>query len=151
MRPFRTWNKKRYRSVNAHAQGKYITQTKGIVDRIMKGEAQTSPERSRQMAGTEAQRPLLYYKCTVCKKKFTTYSAVDGWVYFRNDGKKRRWFCGYNCMREWERKKVDGRKTGSGRKKLKGEQYCEYHEKWDKSRRKGAKKNDNDRESNTGE
>ncbi len=103
------------------------------------------------MAGTEAQRPLLYYKCTVCKKKFTTYSAVDGWVYFRNDGKKRRWFCGYNCMREWERKKVDGRKTRSGRKKLKGEQYCEYHEKWDKSRRKGAKKNDNSGESNTGE
>ena len=62
------------------------------------------------MAGTEAQRYLIYYDCPVCGKRFTTYSAVDGWVYQFFNGKVRKYYCSYNCMRVVEREKEEKKK-----------------------------------------
>ena len=53
---------------------------------------------------------IKWYKCAICKKKFNTYSAYEKWAYTYCNGKTRKWFCSYGCMREWEKKKDSARK-----------------------------------------
>lgn len=43
-------------------------------------------------------------KCYICKKKFSTYSAYEGWTYQRHAGMARRFFCSYECMRKYDTK-----------------------------------------------
>ena len=41
--------------------------------------------------------------CPVCKKEFYVYSG--DWIYKKSHyEKKTTYFCGWNCMREWEKK-----------------------------------------------
>ena len=92
------------------------------------------------MAGTESQRPLLWYDCPVCGKRFTTYAAVDGWAYRFFNGKVRIYYCSYNCMRVVEKEKEEKKKY-----RYRGDSAME-------SKKQGRrKKNENSGESNTGE
>ena len=56
------------------------------------------------------QARINWYKCPVCKKRFNTYSAYEGWAYTYNNGKIRKTFCSYGCKREWEKEKDSQRK-----------------------------------------
>lgn len=61
--------------------------------------------------GSEYEPQIKWYKCAICKKKFNTYAAYEGWAYMTLDnGKGYKWFCSYGCMREWEKKKDSARK-----------------------------------------
>lgn len=49
-------------------------------------------------------------KCYICKKKFSTWYATEGWAYQCSTGKNKHSFCSYNCMRAWERQRDAKRK-----------------------------------------
>ena len=42
------------------------------------------------------------HKCAVCRKKFSTF-CFPKWEYRTKCRGYKKWFCGYNCMREWQR------------------------------------------------
>ena len=57
----------------------------------------------------------VYETCGSCGKKFYIPNK-DAWVYHRYAYRKSRenghiWFCGWNCMRAWEKKNPIGRRS----------------------------------------
>ncbi len=46
-----------------------------------------------------------FKKCEECGETFYKPPSVDRWKYKIHDFMGIHWFCGYNCMMKWERRK----------------------------------------------
>ncbi len=42
------------------------------------------------------------HKCAVCRKRFSTLYYPE-WAYKTGKEGSLKWFCGYKCLREWQK------------------------------------------------
>lgn len=56
-----------------------------------------------------------FKKCEECGETFYKPPSVDRWKYKIHDFMGIHWFCGYNCMMQWERRKERVMARGKGR------------------------------------
>ena len=48
---------------------------------------------------------MAYRTCRVCRKRFWV-EDVERYIYHKHPwGERENWFCGWNCMRKWEKRR----------------------------------------------